>query len=93
MSESKNAWRKSSYSDGTGNCVEVAGVNGLVAIRDTKQGSRGPLLEFTKATWRLFVAITKSNQTSSPLSPPASDAYTSGDRPARQLLLNLGGSA
>jgi hypothetical protein len=64
MSENKYAaWRKSSYSDGTGNCVEVAAVDGLVAIRDTKQGGRGPLLQFTGAAWQRFLATTKSSKT------------------------------
>jgi hypothetical protein len=63
MSESTYvAWRKSSYSDGTGNCVEVAGADGLVTIRDTKQGGHGPQLEITEVAWRRFLAETKSDQ-------------------------------
>jgi hypothetical protein len=60
MSESRYvAWRKSSYSDGTGNCVEVAEAGGLIAIRDTKGGGHGAVLEFAEAAWREFVAGTK----------------------------------
>jgi hypothetical protein len=55
-------WRKSSHSDGTGNCVEVADADCLVAIRDTKQGDRGPMLEFTEVAWREFIAETKSDK-------------------------------
>jgi hypothetical protein len=55
-------WRKSSHSDGTGNCVEVAGADCLVAIRDTKQGGRGPMLEFTELAWWEFVAATKNGK-------------------------------
>jgi hypothetical protein len=57
-------WRKSSYSSGTGNCVEVAVRAGLpapaaVAVRDTKQFGRGPVLEFTGAQWTAFVHAAK----------------------------------
>jgi hypothetical protein len=63
MSEDRYAsWRKSSYSSGTGNCVEVAGEDRLVAIRDTRQGGRGPMLEFTEVVWRAFIAEAKSDE-------------------------------
>ena len=52
-------WRKSSYSDGTGNCVEVTSADRVVAIRDTKQGGRGLLLEFTPSAWQTFLVETK----------------------------------
>jgi Domain of unknown function (DUF397) len=55
------SWRKSSYSSGTGNCVEVMSADRFVAIRDTKQNGHGPLLEFTEAAWRRFLAETKSS--------------------------------
>ncbi len=56
------AWRMSSYSDGTGNCVEVASADHFVAVRDTKQSGNGPLLEFTEAAWRRFLAETRRNK-------------------------------
>lgn len=63
MTESKYvAWRKSSYSSGTGNCVEVTSTDRLVAVRDTKQNGRGPLLRFTEATWRRFLAQAKDGK-------------------------------
>lgn len=38
------AWRKSSYSDASGNnCVEVAQLPGLVGIRDSKHPEAGHL--------------------------------------------------
>jgi Domain of unknown function (DUF397) len=48
-------WRKSSYSSGNGGeCVEVAGPAGAVAVRDTKQNGSGPELRFAPAAWRKF---------------------------------------
>lgn len=47
------AWRKSSFS-ASDNCLEVASVSGGVALRDSKNSSRGPLL-FTDHEWRAFV--------------------------------------
>jgi hypothetical protein len=46
-------WRKASYSDNGGNCVEVAGAGGAVLIRDT-QDRTGPVLGFSMAAWRGF---------------------------------------
>ena len=46
-------WRKSSYSDGQANCVEVAAA-GLVAVRDSKSPD-GPRLTFTPDAWRRFI--------------------------------------
>jgi hypothetical protein len=63
MAKSKYiAWRKSSYSSGTGNCVEVGESDGLVAIRDTKQVS-GLVLEFDAAAWHEFLSAVKSGNT------------------------------
>ncbi len=46
-------WRKSSYSDGQANCIEVAAA-GLVAVRDSKSPD-GPNLAFATGTWRQFI--------------------------------------
>ena len=49
------AWRKSSFS-GINGCVEVAFTGDRVAVRDSKDGGRGPVLEFTSEEWRAFLA-------------------------------------
>jgi hypothetical protein len=50
------AWRKSSFSGTTGNCVEVAGQDGTVFVRDSKDNGHGPVHRCTTAEWRAFVA-------------------------------------
>ncbi|MFE3200864.1 DUF397 domain-containing protein [Embleya sp. NPDC059237] len=48
-------WRKSSRSNGQGNCVETAVTNdGGRAVRDSKNRS-GPTLRFTGDDWRAFI--------------------------------------
>jgi hypothetical protein len=50
-------WWKSSFSGSNGNCVEVALLDdGGVALRDSKDGGTGPVLRYTAAEWRAFVA-------------------------------------
>ncbi|MBO4208852.1 DUF397 domain-containing protein [Micromonospora echinofusca] len=52
-------WRTSTRSGSSGgNCVEVAdNLPGVVAVRDSKD-RQGPVLRFTPAAWRAFVAGT-----------------------------------
>ena len=50
------AWRTSTRSSGSGQCVEVANVGGQVAIRDSKDRS-GPVLVFGASEWRNFLAL------------------------------------
>lgn len=53
---SRAIWRKSTYSNNGGNCVEVAtNLPGLVAIRDSKE-PEGPALVFTSTEWAAFVS-------------------------------------
>jgi hypothetical protein len=47
-------WRKSSYSGGANDCVEVAELSEHTAVRDSKDISRGPLL-FPRAAMRALV--------------------------------------
>jgi hypothetical protein len=49
-------WRKASYSNGTGSCVEAGSVPGLVLVRDTTQHGIGPVLRVTRADWRRLTA-------------------------------------
>jgi hypothetical protein len=48
------AWRKSSYSGGNGECVEVSWPVARVAVRDSKNAT-GPALDFAPARWRGFL--------------------------------------
>lgn len=56
-------WRKSSYSGGEGNCVEVADHGNRVLVRDTKNRT-GAVLRLTPDTWRRF-----ANQVKRSLAP------------------------
>jgi hypothetical protein len=51
---SKAAWRKSIRSANNG-CVEVAFVEGLVGVRDSKD-REGPALVFSASEWEAFLA-------------------------------------
>ena len=48
------SWRKSSWSNANG-CVEVAFVQGRVAVRDSKEHG-GPVLVFTAHEWEAFLS-------------------------------------
>lgn len=48
------AWRKSSYSTPSGNCVEAAELAGSVGLRDSRFPD-GPALVFTGAEWDAFL--------------------------------------
>jgi uncharacterized protein DUF397 len=59
---SRATWRKSSYSNGGGECVEVADLeNGSRALRDSKNPDDG-MLTFDRQAWDSFVTGIKSGQ-------------------------------
>lgn len=56
-------WRKSTRSSGggSGDCVEVATVHDIVAVRDSKNPDAATLT-FTPRQWRAFIADTKAHR-------------------------------
>jgi Domain of unknown function (DUF397) len=55
-------WRKSSYSKGDSDCVEVStAAPGQVSIRDTKLGPTSPTLTVTTAHWHALLTWIRTN--------------------------------
>lgn len=54
-------WRKARRSVGNGACVEVAPVDGQLAVRDSMNPS-GSRLQYPARSWQAFVAAIKSER-------------------------------
>jgi hypothetical protein len=57
-------WRKSTWSRANG-CVEVAFVDGRVAVRDSKD-RRGPVLVFSAVEWDAFIGGVRDGEFNAP---------------------------
>ncbi|GII80902.1 hypothetical protein Sru01_58840 [Sphaerisporangium rufum] len=53
LSSHAAGWTKSSHSGDTGDCLELARLGGVVAVRDSKRQD-GPVLLITAGGWRAF---------------------------------------
>ncbi|MFJ1753979.1 DUF397 domain-containing protein [Kitasatospora sp. NPDC088134] len=55
-------WRKSSYSGGSGACVEIAVPStAVIAVRDSKD-PHGPQLRFSAEAWAAFATATAAGE-------------------------------
>ncbi|MGH3827691.1 MAG: DUF397 domain-containing protein [Pseudonocardiaceae bacterium] len=58
-----SGWRKSSYSKGANDCVEITTeVPGWVGLRDSKLGTDSPALACTRPQWRALLAATHADE-------------------------------
>ncbi len=55
-------WRKSKYSTGNGECVEVTATQGRVSVRDSKD-PEGPVLSYSVTAFRSFLGEAKKEVT------------------------------
>jgi hypothetical protein len=53
------AFRKSTYSNDQGACVEVADLANGYAVRDSKLGAASPILRLPRDQWAAFIAELK----------------------------------
>lgn len=58
---SRANWRKSTRSNGGGECVEIATAANVIAIRDSKTPD-GPKLILTPDAWRTFSRAVQTGQ-------------------------------
>lgn len=58
LDDTRGPWRKSSYSGGGNNCVEVSSDAATVAIRDSKDPEGGQLV-FGASAWTAFTTAIK----------------------------------
>jgi len=69
-------WRKS-VASGPNGCVEVAFIDGRVAVRDSKN-RQGPILDFTPMEWRTFLHGVRNGE----FELPADSAVVLGEQRA-----------
>ncbi len=62
MNGKTTQWIKARASNGSGACVEMRTINGLVEVRDSKQGTTGPILSFTNAEWSAWLDAAKNGE-------------------------------
>jgi len=55
-------WRKARRSAGNGACVEVAPINGQIAVRDSMNPG-GSQQQYSVRVWQAFTAAIKSDRT------------------------------
>jgi len=61
----EQVWRKSSFSQGNGNCIEIAGVEDSVLIRESDDPAT--VVKTSRAKWVAFLAGAKAGE----FDPPA----------------------
>lgn len=54
-------WRKSSRSSGNNNCVEIAGLEEAIAVRDSKD-PHGAAFVFDPPAWSAFLTAVKTGE-------------------------------
>jgi hypothetical protein len=60
-SDNFTTWRKATYSNANGSCVEVAATlrRDGIGVRDTAQHGSGPVLRFPMTAWQTFIQAAK----------------------------------
>lgn len=71
MDSNSEIWRKASYSNGSGDCVEVGQQAGRVLVRDTKDRA-GAVLAIGADAWRQFAATVREARRALEPAPHAS---------------------
>ncbi|MDG4814792.1 DUF397 domain-containing protein [Micromonospora sp. WMMD956] len=61
INQASATWRKSTRSNGSGDCVEVAELSGKVGLRDSKDAG-GPVLIFEQVPWAAFIEAVKAER-------------------------------